>query len=287
MKSIIIEKEDSEDARRNSRMFVTRLISSIVLVILMVGGIFAGNTVFAILFAVISLIGMMELYRIYGINRALPGMCGYMIAIVYDLLAYMGYVNYLEVVLVFGAICLLSIYVICFPKYNTNQVMAAFFAVIYVAVTLSYVFRIRMMEDGFVLVWLVFICSWINDTCAYLVGVLIGKHKMTPKLSPKKSVEGAIGGIIGTAIIAALYGHIFAGNLRSLAHPSLMCAAACAFGAILSIFGDLAASAVKRDHNIKDYGRLIPGHGGILDRFDSMIFTAPVIFWIITLLSKI
>lgn len=267
-------------------MFKTRFLSSVVLVILMVGGIFAGNTVFTVLFLAISLIGMMELYRIYGIHKAAPGIVGYLLAISYDLALYLGYMELSNMILAGGLMLLMAVYVIAFPRYETNQIMAAYFGYVYVAVMLSYVFRIRALGDGIILIWLVFICSWINDTCAYLVGVLIGKHKMTPKLSPKKSYEGAIGGIVGTALIAALYGYIFRGRMETITNPPMACAIACSLGAVLSIIGDLAASAIKRNHDVKDYGKIIPGHGGILDRFDSMIFTAPVVYWVVTMLSK-
>ena len=267
-------------------MFKTRFLSSVVLVIVMVGAIFAGNTVFTGLFMAISLIGMMELYRIYGIHKSAPGICGYVLAVGYDLSLYFGKTELAYMILVGGLIVLMAVYVVGFPKFEANQIMASYFGLVYVAVMLSYVFRLRAMEEGFVLIWLVYICSWINDTCAYLVGILIGKHKMTPKLSPKKSYEGAIGGIVGTALIAALYGYIFRDNMESIMNPPVACAIACALGAFLSIIGDLAASAIKRNHDVKDYGTLIPGHGGILDRFDSMIFTAPVVYWVVVILSK-
>ena len=95
-----------------------------------------------------------------------------------------------------------------------------------------------------------------------------------------------MGGIAGTALIAALYGFIFKNQMETIVNPPVACAIACSLGAILSIFGDLAASAIKRNHDVKDYGKLIPGHGGILDRFDSMIFTAPVIYWVVEMLFK-
>jgi phosphatidate cytidylyltransferase len=123
------------------------------------------------------------------------------------------------------------------------------------------------------IVWLIFLCSWGCDTCAYCVGMLIGKHKMAPVLSPKKSVEGAVGGVAGAALLGALYALATGGLV-------LEYALICAVGALISMVGDLAASAVKRNQNIKDYGTLIPGHGGILDRFDSVIFTAPVIYYL-------
>ena len=121
---------------------------------------------------------------------------------------------------------------------------------------------------------------YTSDTCAYCVGMLFGKHKMTPKLSPKKSVEGAVGGVIGAALLTIIYGFLFKGSMGVDNQYILMMALICAAGALLSMVGDLAASAIKRNYEIKDYGKLIPGHGGILDRFDSVIFTAPVIFYL-------
>ena len=141
------------------------------------------------------------------------------------------------------------------------------------------------MPDGIYLVWLIVLSSWGCDTCAYCVGMLIGKHKMAPKLSPKKTVEGAIGGVLGAALLGFLYGAYFEGSMEVILKPGVISAAACAIAAVISQIGDLAASAIKRNHNVKDYGHLIPGHGGILDRFDSMIFTAPAIYFAIMFLG--
>ena len=104
------------------------------------------------------------------------------------------------------------------------------------------------------------------------------------KVSPKKSIEGAVGGVVGSALLGLAYGAYFGHNMEEVANPMVACAIACAIAAVISQIGDLAASAIKRNHNIKDYGHLIPGHGGILDRFDSMIFTAPAIYFAVTFL---
>ena len=103
--------------------------------------------------------------------------------------------------------------------------------------------------------------------------MLIGKHKMAPVLSPKKSIEGAVGGVAGATLLGVAYAAATQG-------PMVQYAVICAVGALISMVGDLAASAIKRNQGIKDYGKLIPGHGGILDRFDSVIFTAPVIYFL-------
>ena len=113
--------------------------------------------------------------------------------------------------------------------------------------------------------------------------MLIGKHKMAPHLSPKKSIEGGIGGIAGAALLGVLYA--LAINKWGNAGADLVRFAIIgAVGGAASQIGDLAASAIKRNYDIKDYGKLIPGHGGILDRFDSVIFTAPMIYYLSVLL---
>ena len=181
--------------------------------------------------------------------------------------------NYGTMAIIISMILILFVYVFGYPKYRAEQVMAAFFGVIYVAVMLSFIYLTRSLPDGKFLVWLIFLCSWGCDTCAYCVGMLIGKHKMAPVLSPKKSIEGAVGGVVGAALLGVIYAAATQGKMAEYA-------LICAVGALISMVGDLAASAIKRNQNIKDYGKLIPGHGGILDRFDSVIITAPVIYYL-------
>lgn len=273
-------------------MFKTRLLSGILLVIIALATIISGGPVLWATVVLISLIGIQELYKPFGIGRGLPGLCGCIFAVLYDglLLAMNG--GYLPgdtrdwFLGLFMAliISLMAIMVFTYPKYHADQLMAAFFGVFYVAVMLSYIYQIRVLQGGAFTVWLVFICSWGCDTCAYCVGMLIGKHKMAPKLSPKKSIEGGIGGIAGAALIAVLYALAINhwGNAGVSAAAFAVIGAA---GGLISQVGDLGASAIKRNYGIKDYGKLIPGHGGILDRFDSVIFTAPMIYYLAVLLS--
>ena len=133
-------------------------------------------------------------------------------------------------------------------------------------------------------VWVIFISSWISDTCAYCVGMLFGKHKLAPILSPKKSIEGSIGGIAGSALVGALFGYFIVEQVITEQQVTWIFALIGAIGSVVSQIGDLAASAIKRNYEIKDYGNLIPGHGGIMDRFDSVLVTAPMIYFLFTLL---
>ena len=269
-------------------MFKTRLLSGILLVIIALFTVITGGSIlFAVLF-IISMIGLTELYRVFDIRDKAPGICGYLFAAAYYALIYMKPLLPVKTdwfMLLFMAflISMMAVLVFSFPKYRTEQILAAFFGVFYVAVMLSYIYQTRILPGGVFTVWLVFICSWGCDTCAYCVGMLIGRHKMAPKLSPKKSVEGGIGGIAGAALLGVLYALAINkwGNAGADVVSHAIIGAA---GGAISQVGDLAASAIKRNHYIKYYGKLIPGHGGILDRFDSVIFTAPIIYYLAVLL---
>ncbi len=275
-------------------MFRTRLLSGVLLVIIALATIMAGDGILAAVLCLVSLIAYRELIRACGVHTEgnAPEAVGMVMTVVYygllfmtlhvdgeqaDVLAKVYPVIVIAVVLTM--IVFLFTYVFTFPRYKAQQIMASMFSWLYGPVMLSFIYLTREgFAHGKYLVWFVFLCSWGSDTCAYAVGVLFGKHKMTPKLSPKKSVEGAVGGIVGAALLFVLYTH-FAVNRYSQASLSLLLVAALgAAGAVVSMIGDLAASAIKRDHDIKDYGKLIPGHGGIMDRFDSVIIAAPLVF---------
>lgn len=257
-------------------MFKTRLISGILLVIIALLTICCGGSVLFVTLLCVSAIGMQELFRVMKVREkgfGLLEIAGYLGMILYYIGMALDFERYGMLAVILTLVLMMSVYVFTYPKYQAGQVMAAYFSVIYVGVMLSFVYLTRCLPNGKFIVWLIFLCSWGCDTCAYCVGMLIGKHKMAPVLSPKKSVEGAVGGVVGAALLGALYGAITSGN-------TLEYAIICAVGSLISMVGDLAASAIKRNQNIKDYGTLIPGHGGILDRFDSMIFTAPVIYYL-------
>jgi len=265
-------------------MFKTRLFSSIILMAVTITVVLlGGNVLFTALF-IVSLIGMMELYRVVKINKAVLGILGYMAGISFYLLLYFKLPQYQLMLFIIFLMLLMFVYVIRFPKFRSEQVTIIYFGLFYVSIMLSYIYQVRILEDGALLVWLIFIGAWGSDTCAYCVGILIGKHKIAPKLSPKKSVEGCIGGILGASLMGFIYATIFQNHITGIVNPQVVFAIIGAASSVISQIGDMAASAIKRNHDIKDYGDLIPGHGGILDRFDSIIFTAPVVYYLATLL---
>ena len=261
-------------------MFKTRLLSGIVMVAVALLTIISGGYVLFFTLLGISLIGMQELYKVMKVREdhfnALE-IAGYLGAVIYYVLMSLDFEKYGMMGVIISFMMFMFVYVFTYPKFKAEQVMPAFFAIVYVGVMLSYVYQTRMLDGGKFHVWLIFLCSWGCDTCAYCVGVLFGKHKMAPVLSPKKSVEGAVGGVVGAILLGIIYAAATKGGMVEYA-------IICGVGALISMVGDLAASAIKRNQGIKDYGKLIPGHGGILDRFDSVIFTAPIIYFLSVLL---
>lgn len=166
--------------------------------------------------------------------------------------------------------------------YNEKRKIKFFFAnlvgIIYILFGFDAIVTTMNIQYGYIYVWLIFVVAVLSDTMAYFVGSIFGKHKLVPKLSPKKTVEGSIGAILFSTLGCLVFGKIFALN------PLLMILIG-SIGSIVSQAGDLLASFVKRYVGIKDYGNLIPGHGGILDRFDSVILVSQFIYLILTVIN--
>lgn len=268
------------------KSFVTRLISGIFIVLIALLSIIKGGDILFAVVIVLSMVGLFELQRVFKVQDKLPGIIGYLAAAGYYALLYFGRTDYYMLLALTFIALLLFVYVFTFPKYSAEQIMSVFFGVFYVAVMLSYIYQTRMLSDGAFIVWLIFIASWGSDTGAYCVGKLLGKHKMTPKLSPNKSVEGAIGGVVVAVLLGTAYAWIVQYFMGYSDRTKVILAVICGLGSILAEMGDLAASAIKRNKDIKDYGNIIPGHGGVLDRFDSVIVTAPVIYYLAFFFGK-
>ncbi len=266
-------------------MFFTRLISGIIVLAIAVAVMLLGGDILFLFTMAVSLIGIYELYKASGIEKTRLAWMGYAGTVIYDLVMRLMPGNELMAAAV-AVLMIMSFYVFSFPKYKAHEAFCALSGILYVTVLMSFIYKVRILPDGLYVIPMIFICAWGNDTCAYCVGMLFGKHKMFPVLSPKKSVEGFAGGIAGAALIGLVYGLVFGGNLSSLSNPPVFCMIIGAAGALIAVVGDLSASAIKRDTGIKDYGNLIPGHGGILDRFDSILFTAPVVYILAVVLSR-
>lgn len=167
-------------------------------------------------------------------------------------------------------------------KINIKDISITLFGIIYIAIFLMFIPLIRGSENGKILIWYVMLVAWMTDTFAYLIGMKFGKHKFS-QISPKKSIEGCIAGTIGATLTILIYTYIcntyFDFNM-SYAYITIVTIILSIIGQI----GDLAASSVKRYVGVKDFSNLIPGHGGMLDRFDSVIFIAPFAYILLCLI---
>lgn len=177
----------------------------------------------------------------------------------------------------FGCVLVSLLYLFRIEERKLEDGMATLTGIFYVIFFSYHVMLVDQTGEYAILVWLVVLTAFGTDIMAYFAGVFLGKHKLCPKISPKKTIEGSIGGILGSVILCGLFSWIFIPRL--LVH----CLIIGLLGGIVSQFGDLTASIFKRKMGIKDYGNLIPGHGGILDRFDSVLFTAPMVYYYIVL----
>ena len=271
-------------------MFITRLLSGIVLLAAAALLFVVGDIWIVIALGILSLVGVYELFRIWGMEKHPLAIVTYVATVG----CYAMFIDYPfnlglhEVMPIIALLALLTVYVIRYPKDHINQVAKSIFALIYVPVMMSFIYLLREYEMGEWLIWLVLISSWGADTCAYCVGKLIGKHHFS-ELSPKKTIEGCVGGIVGAALIAFGYAWFVPEGMGEyfILDVRIMFPVVAAISALISQIGDLSASAIKRNYEVKDYGKIIPGHGGVLDRFDSVIFVAPFIYILLYVFARV
>ena len=178
---------------------------------------------------------------------------------------------FLYVVLLF-AVAMKSHYTVTMEKMG-----GSFFLSIVIPYFLSTFIRIREMPDWRYYILLPFVVAWLSDAFALFAGMAFGKHKLAPELSPKKTVEGAVGGVAGSVAATLIYGFVMSACFGAAAVRYGLLILYALLGAVVAQFGDLAFSYIKRQYDIKDYGTIFPGHGGVLDRFDSVIFCAPLL----------
>lgn len=271
-------------------MFITRLLSGIVLLAAAALLFVVGDIWLVIALGILSLVGVYELFRIWGMEKHPLAIVTYVATVG----CYAMFIDYPfnlglhEIMPIIALLALLTVYVIRYPKDHINQVAKSIFALIYVPVMMSFIYLLREFEMGEWLIWLVLISSWGADTCAYCVGKLIGKHHFS-ELSPKKTIEGCVGGIVGAALIAFGYAWFVPEGLGEyfILDVRIMLPVVAAISALISQIGDLSASAIKRNYEVKDYGKIIPGHGGVLDRFDSVIFVAPFVYILLYVFARV
>lgn len=265
----------------------TRIISGAIIAIVTVVLLVLNGWFLFVACLLLSLIGMHELFKGFNAMNVKPcypiGVCSvvflYAIAALgpYGLGVYEDNTSNWIMLWLFATVIACLLYLFKINKRKLEDGMATITGIVYVGFFFYHLAAIGMLDNLKIFVWMVMITAFVTDTSAYFAGVFFGKHKMTPVISPKKTWEGAVGGVIGTIIVSGIFGFFFM-------KPMIVdCMIMGLLGAVISMFGDLTASIFKRKMGIKDYGNLIPGHGGILDRFDSVLFTAPMIYYYLVL----
>lgn len=228
---------------------------------------------------VIAVLGVLEMCRLWeksGVNVWMPG--ALLGACLFVLSAHFENLYFQGAALFFTLAASLMYLVVAFPRFSFTGFSSTIFTSVYAGWLLTHLLELRQLPEGFHFVVLVLAATWSTDTFAYFVGVNLGRHKLAPKLSPGKSVEGSVGGVLGSILASVVIGLL--DNQMPIGHYA-------AVGLLVGTFGqagDLVESAFKRMAGAKDSGNIIPGHGGILDRFDSLLITSPVVYYYLKLL---
>ncbi|NLY47103.1 MAG: phosphatidate cytidylyltransferase [Tissierella sp.] len=245
-----------------------RALTGIIGLLLLVFIVSRGKLYLSISIFIISIIGLWEFYRaLNNIDIRPINYIGYLGSVGIFLINIFPNVSIGLVFYVVTAFLLISL--LLNRNVKIMDIATTLLGIIYIPFSLFYIYKL----DGTIYIWLVFLIAFGTDTFAYIVGNLMGKNKLCPNISPNKTREGSLGGILGSLVITLIFGFFTdADSLWKLVILSIL-------ASIISQTGDLIASRIKRLAEIKDYGFIMPGHGGILDRFDSIIFSAPLIYY--------
>lgn len=265
--------------KSNNRYLGAAIIAPFIIFVFL-GGIYLKGFVLAI-----SIMALWEFYNALKEKSLKPvKSVGYILVIIYYLLQNdLANMMYILIIATF----VLLIFPVINLEYTFVDVSLTILGFIYCGILFSFVHLVNAKPNGEFLVWIIFIGSWLSDTAAYYCGKNFGKHKLSPKVSPKKTIEGSLGGLFGAIIFTGMFGVIIQKYFNIEIMPIYNYFFIGALCGLFGQLGDLVASSIKRYVGIKDYSNLIPGHGGILDRFDSIIFSATVVFYYLTFIVKI
>jgi len=223
----------------------------------------------------VSIVGLYEFYEaLKKCNKKPINWLGYLMVVIllFSIYYKIDSAIYLSIFFI-GTITLLMMNIFS-EKDRIIDSALTILGVVYIGVGFSYLLELSRFDNKLI-IFIPFIISWGTDTFAYFTGRFFGKKKLYPRVSPKKTMEGAIGGIIGSVIINYIFVYLYIKDILAIIIIISL------FGSMLSQLGDLLASKIKRTCGIKDFGKLLPGHGGILDRFDSSIVTIPFVYYVI------
>lgn len=262
-----------------SKDTMVRFISAVIGLILFFIVIFASQLVLDIVLGALILFMLYEFFHAFqfGFMLSAVGLIGTTALLCvlssgrYDIFAF---------ALTAYIVLLITISIFRHKTISFTDIATVLFATIYIGFFTSFIARIRALdENGLYYLFLIFICAWMTDTGAYFSGRFFGKHKLAPSISPKKTVEGSVGGII-CAMLGCIVLGLVAAYINEASPNYWLLALVGLIGSCLAQLGDLIASLIKRTCGVKDFGNIMPGHGGALDRFDSVIMVSPFIYYL-------
>ncbi len=255
-------------------MLRTRIITALIGIPLLLGLLYFGGLAWTIVFALMAFLALYEYLQMMqrrGFNPSIVASYGLLFILMFreQLAAYW-------MPLLFAILIIMVIQcVLVYPRHNLNDLVLGFFGAFYIGFLLSFALALRSLEQPFIVIVFIFVLTWASDIGGYLFGRLWGHTKLTPQLSPNKTWAGAVGGVLLTLLLALIYSFIL--PQIGLTMIQILCLGL--LGSIAAQFGDLFASAMKRFFDTKDSGYIIPGHGGVLDRFDSFLLVLPVVYY--------
>ena len=233
--------------------------------------------IISLVLALVAVIGLSEIYNATGILREQNKLCVFSYAYTIITFIVIGFSENpafaLGVMLFLYGFGLLSYLVFCHDKCDFSSIAGIFFQTLYVAFLFAHIILVRKLSYGNYIMWFIFVTAWLSDTLAYFVGIKFGRNKLIPAISPKKTIEGSIGGLAGSVIFNIIFALVCSLGFDLSVNYFAVFFMAIIAGA-MSQLGDLTASAIKREYGIKDYSNLLPGHGGVMDRCDSILPTA-------------
>ncbi|KNZ71237.1 phosphatidate cytidylyltransferase [Thermincola ferriacetica] len=258
-------------------MLLYRVLSAVIGIPILLFSVWLGGWYLAAVITVLAVIGVLEFARIAEGMQVKVWVPGMLIGVILFILSVLFPKKIKLALVVTIIIWVFLCRTVIGTRFNILNGALSLTGTIYLGWLLSHILLLRALEFGFYLVLFVFMATWFTDTMAYFVGSGIGRHKLAPTISPKKTIEGAVGGLIGSTLAGLLMSFF----LKEV--PMIHLLVIGFLAGIVGQAGDLVESAMKRKAGVKDSGNLIPGHGGVLDRFDSMLFTAPLVYYYVQL----
>ncbi|KAF5077516.1 phosphatidate cytidylyltransferase [Acetobacterium wieringae] len=271
------ERALAENRRAEKSSMKTRIWTGVIGLPLLIFILYTGGFILVVGVSILAFVGTMEYTR--AINKMIRPKMNVVLMIILTVMLMvtikLDYYFLMPVLLV--AFIIIFCYEILSGNAGIERGSATLMGLIYVPIMFGHLFLFETVNKGPYYMWLIFVIAFTTDTAAYFIGKSIGNRKIAPLISPKKTIAGSVGGVVVAALCTILYGTILS-SYFSFVLPWYLYLVVGVFGSIAGQCGDLTASMIKRKAKIKDFGTILPGHGGILDRFDSILFIIPLIY---------